>query len=156
MIRRILIVEPNPKAAQDMFRTFHAQHGRFEGERYEAAIAGSVAEAIEQVQTISFHCIIMDINLPEMAGYEAVSFLKTIDYNTPIIMTADENTLDLETKVRQQDVYYYHIKAFGEDNLISAVDNIFKEPEKLQGRKKPGAVSPKPVVLKQLRLFKKQ
>jgi len=156
MIRRILIVEPNPKAAQDMFRTFHSQHGRFEGERYETEIAGSVAEAIEQVQTISFHCIIMDINLPEMKGYEAVSFLKTIDNVTPIIMTADKNTLDLETKVREQDVYYYHIKAFGEDNLISAVDNIFKESEKLKGRKKPGITSAKPVVLKQLRLFRKQ
>jgi CheY-like chemotaxis protein len=156
MIRRILIVEPDAKAAQDTFHTFHSQHRRFERQRYETEIAGSVAEAIERMQTISYHCIIMDVNLPEMAGYEAVSLLKTIDNITPIIITADENTPDLEANVREQDIYYYHIRAFGEDDLILAVDSIFEESEKLRGRKKPGITSTKPILLKQLRLFQKQ
>ena len=155
MIRRILIVEPDARAAQDTFRAFHSRHRRFEGERYETEIAGSVAEAIERMQTISYHCIIMDVNLPEMAGYEAVSLLKTIDNITPIIITADENTPDLEVNVREQDIYYYHIRAFGEDDLILAVNGIFEESEKLKGRRRPGITSAKPVVLKQLRLFQK-
>lgn len=156
MIRRILIVEPDAKAAQDMFHTFHSQQRRLGGERCETEIAGSVAEAIERLQTISYHCIIMDINLPEMAGYQAVSLLKTIDNITPIIITADENTPDLEANVREQDIYYYHIRAFGEDDLILAVDSIFEESEKLKIRRRPGITSAKPVVLKQLRLFQKQ
>jgi len=156
MIRRILIVEPDAKAAQDMFHTFHSQHRHLERNRYETEIAGSVAEAIERLQTVSYHCIIMDVNLPEMAGYQAVSLLKTIDNITPIIITADENTPDLEANVREQDVYYYHIRAFGEDDLILAVNSIFEESEKLKDRRRPGIASANPVVLKQLRLFQKQ
>ena len=47
MIRKILIVEPDPKTAQELFLLFHSGYGRFGRERCEPEIAESVAQAAE-------------------------------------------------------------------------------------------------------------
>jgi len=156
MIRRILIVEPDLKVARDLFLLFHFEYGRFVRECYEPEIAESVAEAIEQVQTISFHCIIIDVDLREMKGYEAIPLMKTINNTAPIIMTTGNNTLGLETKVREQDVYYYHIRSFGSDELKSAVNSVFENRQEVKKSRRPSIVVTKPVVLKQLRLCQRQ
>ena len=155
MIRRILIVEPDPKIAEEMFLLFHFERGRFERDRYEPEIAESVAEAVEQAQTVNFDCIIMDVELPEMKGYEAIGLMKTIDNTAPVIMTAAKNSLELETKVRQQDVYYYHLRCFGPDELKSAVGSVFEKLQELKRTKKPG-IAAMPIVLKQLRLCQEE
>jgi len=156
MIRRILIVEPDTKIANDMFLLFHFEFGRFEPERYEPEIAESLAEAVEQAQAIDFHCIIMDVNLPEMNGYEAIRLMKTMSKNAPIIMTTDKNTLELETRVREQNAYYYYIMSFDHDELKLAVDSVFENFEKAKVSRKIGKVATKPVMLKQLRLSDRQ
>jgi len=149
MIRRILIVEPDPKIARELFLLFHFAYGRFEQERYELEIAESVAEAVEQAQTVNFHCVIMDADLPEMKVYEVIPLIKTLNNNPPIIVIADENTVDLETKVRKQDVYYYHLRAFGLDELKLAVQCIFERLQ-VERVKRTDRAATKPVVLKQL------
>jgi len=155
MIRRILIVEPDLKIAQEMFLLFHFERGRFERDRYEPEIAESVAEAVEQAQTVNFDCIIMDVDLPEMNGYEAVALMKTIANNPPVVMTAAKNSLELETKVRQQDVYYYHLRSFDLDELKSAVGSVFEKLQELKRAGKP-SIAAVPIVLKQLRLCQKR
>jgi len=156
MIRRILIVEPDPEVARDIFVLFQLERGRFDSERYEPEIARSVTEAAEQAQAVNFHCIIMDIELPEMKGYEAVPLMKTINNNPPVIITADKNSLEVETKVREQDVYYYHLRSFGLDELKLALGRVFEKMGKVEevGKLHKGAA--KPVLLKQMQLSRKQ
>jgi DNA-binding response OmpR family regulator len=149
MVGRILIVEPDRETARDLFVLFHSERGRFERERYEVEIAQSVAEAVERAQTMDFHCVILDINLPEMNGYEAIPLINTISSNCPVIVTAAKNTPELETKVRQQGVYYYHLRSFGLDELTSAVRSSFERFEKVGTSGKPRPATG-PVVLKQL------
>ena len=155
MIRRVLIVGPEPKITCGLFKLLHFEFGRFERERYEPEIAESVAEAVEQVQTVNFNCIIMDVELPEMKGYEAIALMNTIGNNPPVIMTAAKNSLELESKVRQQDVYYYHVRAFDLDELKSAVHSVFENLQGLKRTRKPSIATP-PIVLKQLRLYQKE
>jgi len=78
----------------------------------------------------------MDVNLPEMMGHEAVSILKAIDPKVQIIMTADENTLKLEEKVRKQNIFYYYIKSFEREELVEAVRDVFKRLGKVKEVKK--------------------
>lgn len=156
MIRRILIVEHNPKTAQELFFLFYSEYGRFGRERCEPEIAESVAQAAEKVQTINFHCVIMDVDLPEMKGYEAVPLIRMISKNTPIIMTTDENSLELETKVREQDVYYYHLRCFDQNELRLAVRSVFEKSGKVKSRREPDKGAGKSILLKQLALFQKE
>jgi DNA-binding NtrC family response regulator len=156
MIRRVLIVESDPKIADDMFSLFHSEYGRFERERYEPEIAESFTDAIEQAQTVNFHCIIMDADLPEMTGYEAVPIMKKISKNTPIIITTDKNTLERETKAREQNVYYYHVRPSNLDGLKLAISSIFEKLKRTTDGKETDEVAAKPIMLKQLRLFREK
>lgn len=150
MTRRILIVEPDPKVSQELFGLFHFESGRSGSEDYRPEIAESVAQAVELSQVVNYHCIIMDVNLPEIKGYEAISLMRTINNNPPIIITTDKNSLELEAEVRQQDVHYYHIRAFGLEELKTAVQSIFENWPKVERSRRLDLSGAKPVILKRL------
>jgi CheY-like chemotaxis protein len=116
--RKILIIDPDSKAAAIL-------SSRLNKEGYDVEIGGGVTKAAERIRDVPFDCVIMDVNLPEMTGYEAVSILKAIEPKVQIIMTATENSLELEEKVRKQDIFYYYIKSFDWEELKEAVRDVF-------------------------------
>ena len=123
--KKILIVEPDNEDALKLFSLFA-------DEDYKLEISRSFTEAVEKVRDIKFDCAIMDVNLPEMKGYDAVSIIKMIDPKIEIIMTADKNTMELEAKIRKQDVFYYYIKSFDRQELKLAVRDVFKKFGKIK------------------------
>jgi len=44
-----------------------------------------------------------------------------------VILTARANTKELEAKVRAQDIFYYYIKSFKGEELLMAVNNLFRK-----------------------------
>lgn len=115
----ILIVEPDIEIAGE-YRSI------FEEQGYDVNIVATVTEAVRKIKNVKFNCIIVDVNLPDMAGYDAVSVIKTIEPEINIIITAAENTKDLEVKVRKEDIFYYYIKSFDREELKLAVRNALK------------------------------
>jgi len=96
---------------------------------YEVETSDHITSSLQRIKDVKFDCVIINVNLPEMKGYEAVPIIKTIDNKIKVIMTADENTKDLESKVREQDIFYYHIKSFGMEELKLAVYDALKKTE---------------------------
>jgi DNA-binding NtrC family response regulator len=116
--RRVLIIDPDPKERHDLAQSLKE-------DPYYIDTGKSLSEAIKKVFGGGFDCVIMDINLPEMKGYEAVPILKHLDPNLKIIMTTRKNTKPLEAKVREQDIFFYFIKSFGKDELRLALKSAF-------------------------------
>jgi CheY-like chemotaxis protein len=123
--KRILIVDPDSEAAEQLASVFVE-------EGYDVEVSASISAMAERIRDAKFDCVIMDVELPEMAGYKAVSILKTIDPSVQVIMTAAENTAELEAEVRKQDIFYYYIKSFDQEELIEAVRDVFKKMGKLR------------------------
>jgi DNA-binding NarL/FixJ family response regulator len=67
--------------------------------------------------------LVMDVRIPEEMGYEAISIIKGLDRKLPIIITAEENNPEQESRVRQKGIFYYHVKSFGMDELMLAISN---------------------------------
>ena len=116
--KRILIIDPvdtDRKITAHFLRShgFHVETGK------------GLADAIEKISESSFICITIDVDIPEMKGYKAVSILKNIDPQIKIIMTTKKNTKRLEAKVREQDIFYYFIKSFDKEELKMAINNAF-------------------------------
>jgi len=116
--RKILIVEPDGRDRNRL-----ANYLRKEG--FSIETARCLTEAIKKMMASPFSCLIMDVDIPEMKGYEAVSILKNIDSNIKIIMTTKKNSKRLEAKVREQDIFFYFIKSFGNEELLMAINNVF-------------------------------
>jgi CheY-like chemotaxis protein len=77
---------------------------------FERDIAGNGKIAIEKLGQKSFDIILMDLQMPEMNGFEATEYIRNqLHSNIPIIaLTADVTTVDLEK-----------CKAVGMDDYIS-------------------------------------
>lgn len=101
--------------------TFLRQHN------YSVETAKGLSDALKKVSEGCYDCLIMDVDLPEMKGFDAVSIFRNIDPKIKVIMTAKKNSMELESKVREQDIYYYFIKSFGKDELRLAINNAFNQ-----------------------------
>jgi two-component system response regulator PilR (NtrC family)/two-component system response regulator HydG len=116
--KKILIIDPHHDE-----RTVMAAFLR--GQDYQVETGDSLTEAIKKLSNGDFACLILDVDLPEMKGYEAVSILKNLKPHIKIIMTTQRNSKELEAKVREQDIFFYFIKSFGKDELSLAINNVF-------------------------------
>lgn len=138
--KRILIIDPDVK-----FRKSVVQLLKNEG--YSTESSKSLTDAIQRMIKTSYHCVIMDVKLPEIKGYKAVSILKNLDPQLKIIMTTGRNSMRLETKVRNQDIYYYFIKSFGFEELKTAINSLFISYKKEAGKMERTCIKGKILVI---------
>ena len=77
---------------------------------FEYEVVGNGKIAIEKLQTNTYDIILMDLQMPEMNGFEATAYIRNIlKSNIPIIaLTADVTTVDI-TKCKE----------FGMDDYVS-------------------------------------
>lgn len=85
----------------------------------------TIAEALRILEERDCFCIIMDVNSGEIPWYEGLAHLRNLYHDLSIILTAAENTKEIESKARIEGVTYYHVKTFQEDEIINAVKEIF-------------------------------
>lgn len=116
--KRILLIDADDEERKKLERALENEYPLMETGK-------NFFDAIKKIGEKRYSCLIMDVNLPEMKGYDAVSILKKIDPEIKVIMTTKKNNKRLETKVREQDIFFYFIKSFGTDELKLAVSNIF-------------------------------
>jgi len=92
---------------------------------FECDIAANGKIAIEKLQTKSFDIVLMDLQMPEMNGFEATDYIrKTLHYDIPIIaLTADVTTVDL-AKCRAVGMDDYIAKPVDEKLLYSKIVGI--------------------------------
>lgn len=118
--KKILVIEPDAQERRRLASDLRKDD-------YEVAAGERLTDAIKMLAGKNYGCVIMDVDLPEMKGYEAVSILKNIDPNAKIIMTTSKNSKKLEAKVRAEDIFFYFIKSFGRDELKMAIKNVFRQ-----------------------------
>ena len=118
--KRVLIIDSNIPE-----RTVMATY--LKNENFYVETGRGIKDAVKKISEGHFGCLIMDIGLPEMKGYEAVSILKSIDPQIKIIMTTKKNTKSLEAKVRKQEIFFYFIKSFDKEELKLAINNAFSK-----------------------------
>lgn len=89
-------------------------------------------DAVKKISEGCFDCLIIDVEIPKLRGYEVVSIIKSIDPEIKVIMTAQKNSKSLETKIREQDIFYYFIKSFEKEELRLAITSALNLKEKVK------------------------
>lgn len=121
--KRILIVDPDPKERRELAC-------QLEQEFYDIDTGKNLTEALKKISEGNYDCLLLDVDLPEMKGYEAVPIIKSLDPKLKIIMMTKKNSKKLEAKVREQDIFFYFIKSFGLEELKLAIKNAFIPDER--------------------------
>jgi two-component system, response regulator FlrC len=99
---------------------------RLQGAGYEVRSTDKVSGALSLIQSEKIDVVILAADMPEMQGHEIVSIIKALAPRLPVIIIALENNQELEVKVRQASIFYYHVKSFGLEELILAVQNALE------------------------------
>jgi len=107
--------------------SLEATHALLFQEGYHVEKALRLNDVFQCLQREKIDVLVLDVHMPEMKGYEAIPLIRGIDPNLPIIITAEENSPELESQVRHQRVFYYHVKSFGLEELKLAVENAIKK-----------------------------
>jgi len=96
---------------------------------FEGDIAGNGKIAIEKLQTATYDLILMDLQMPEMNGFEATEHIRNIMKSSiPIIaLTADVTTVDL-AKCKAAGMNDYIAKPVDERVLYSKIMSLVKKP----------------------------
>lgn len=92
-----------------------------QGQRFKTV--DNLKDVLMTIQNEKVSVLVMDVCLPDPMGYEAISIIKGLDRKLPIIITADANNAEQESRIRQKGIFYYHVNSFGMEELILAISN---------------------------------
>ena len=103
---------------------------------FEREIASNGKIALEKLQAKSFDIILMDLQMPEMNGFEATQYIRNkLNSKIPIIaLTADVTTVDL-AKCRAVGMNDYLAKPVDEKLLYSKIIGLVKKPKRKMSKK---------------------
>lgn len=87
MTRRVLVVEDEPSIAETIWYAL-----RTEG--FEVAAAATGAEALTQLSTHPFDCVILDVGLPDMSGFEVCRQARQTSQVPILFLTARDGEID--------------------------------------------------------------
>jgi CheY-like chemotaxis protein len=108
---------------------------------FECDIAGNGKLAIEKLQHKVYDIILMDLQMPELNGFEATEYIrKTLKLSIPIIaLTADVTTADL-AKCKSVGMDDYISKPVDERLLQSKITLFLTRVNAMKGKEAPGMV----------------
>lgn len=113
--KKILLVEDNPiniKLLQYLFEIYHLQ--------YDLAINGQAA--VECIMSTSYDIVLMDIEMPEMNGYEATSIIRNeLKVKIPIIAMTAHAMAGEKEKCLQAGMNDYITKPIRENQLFESM-----------------------------------
>jgi len=141
--RRILMVDDN-KDYRDVVSHILRARG------FEVELADNGAEGVRRAKELQPGLIIMDFNMPEMNGYEAIQAIRSDDdtRTMPIIMfTGATNRRQL--REMGMDISDFLEKPISNDQLVEAVNRVFDSggaPSPLTGSLPPEPQEEKPIV----------
>jgi CheY-like chemotaxis protein len=94
-----------------------------EKQRFDVIEAVNGVQALDVARRLSPDLILMDLNMPEMDGYEAIARLRSDSSftATPIIVLTSEEAPEIEPKVLQLGAHDYLVKPFDPEGLVSRV-----------------------------------
>ncbi len=87
----------------------------------------TLKETMLTLQQQRVDVLVLDAALLE-EDCQFISVIKGIEEDLNIILCAETNTPEFESKVRKQRIFFYHIRSFGPQDLKMAIINAINKP----------------------------
>jgi CheY-like chemotaxis protein len=116
----LMIIKHEKKIVQELSSLFNKNN-------LILAIEHDQGAAINRAQNAQFDVIVLDANIKGMPTEQMIQILRGIDPGVKIIVKTNENSKELEAKVRREKIYYYHLDSFGIDDLELAIKSALSK-----------------------------
>lgn len=98
-------------------------------EGYSPVICSNGDTALEMLQVLEFQLVVLDINLPEISGWDILNYIKAECQRTSVLLltgSSDEKTAEYEQST-QRDLYYSIVyKPIERTTFLSTVQKLVK------------------------------
>jgi len=87
----------------------------------KSKIVSSGAEAIEIIKEENFNCILMDLHMPELDGYETTKLIREFNNTIPIVALTAATKEEVEIKTNMYGMDGYILKPFFTKDFVEAI-----------------------------------
>ncbi len=115
---KILFADDDLKYSM-LLKRFLEQHG------YEVTYAGNGRKACEQFPEVKPHLVLLDINMPEMDGYEVAEHIRAVDPKVLIFFLTDRTEKNDRLKGFSLKANDYLAKPFYPEELLARIEERF-------------------------------
>ena len=93
------------------------------GEGWEVALAGDGGAALGEIERskVPFDCVLSDVNMPEVDGFELVRAMRQRDDDIPVLLMTGDPSLDGAVRAIDYGAVSYITKPFSQETLAAAV-----------------------------------
>ena len=102
---------------------------------YHAEFVTSAEDAKEKLRYNEFHAILLDIQMPEMTGFDFLNWLKENNYDIPVIIISAYGSLENAVKATKLGAFDFLEKPIDRDKLLISVRNAVKHYEVVKENK---------------------
>lgn len=117
---KVLIVEDN-KINQLVTKKILEKNG------FSTKVVDNGFEAIKQIERKTHDVILMDINMPEIDGFETAIRIRKINPKIPIIALTATDANEIKSKISQSEIDDVIIKPFDEKDLVSLIYTLLNK-----------------------------
>lgn len=129
---RVLIVEDSVSLAET-YRAFLGAIG------CDVSLAGSGKEALALTAATQFACVVLDIKLPDMTGFDLMRRIRADHMGKPVVLSAN-GSVSLAVDVIRAGASDFLVKPFSADRLRNAVQHAIRCNEASEAGAQPPAV----------------
>ncbi|MFN0149920.1 MAG: sigma-54-dependent transcriptional regulator [bacterium] len=94
-----------------------------EYERYQVAVAGNAAEALDRVREGGVDLVLMDVKMPGMDGIEALEEMVRAVPDLPVVMISGHGTIQTAIEASKKGAYDFLEKPLDRDRILLTVRN---------------------------------
>ncbi|HEY4176222.1 MAG TPA: EAL domain-containing protein [Kofleriaceae bacterium] len=113
---RVLVTDDDPQMRRVCSRALS-------NEGWDVTLCENGKEAISAVRDASapFDCVVSDVNMPELDGFELVQAIRAHDDDIPVLLMTGDPTLDGAVRAIDSGAVSYLSKPFDQEMFVSAV-----------------------------------
>lgn len=124
MTKKILAIDDSP-TLRKLLRYYLSRRG------YDVSEANNGKVGLEFIMRQDFDLIILDMMMPIMSGDVVLQRLKEMDdFSVPVLILSADKDEENKAKAIALGASFYLTKPFKPDEVVSRIEEIFKEKEK--------------------------
>ena len=89
-------------------------------------VQNDISIALQCIQDKRYQVLLLDADISEIKIESAVRIVKNIDPQVKVIVRTSCNSKQLESNVRKEKIFYYHLNSFGVDELKVALQSALE------------------------------
>jgi DNA-binding NtrC family response regulator len=115
---KVLIVDDEERFRSTMRKLLLA-------EGLEASTCGSAIQALEELSNNHYDIVILDVQMPDMTGVEALPEIKQVDPDIEVIVLTGHASVDTARSIIKNGAYDYLLKPYSMETLLEKIESAF-------------------------------